>query len=257
MKKWMILLTVLSVLLAMISCQKKATVTNLNDLRGRTIGVQKGTIMGEEVSAALPTAKIKQYLDLDEALADLQLGSIDAMAEDVPVLLNIARVTPGLKVLDKLVTEDKYALATAMNRPDLKRVMDKVIDDLKRDGTFDAMLKRWFSAEGAHGSMPEIRLSDKNGVLKFGTSADSEPFSFLDKNSNPIGFEIELAHYIARELGMGLEVRTMPFTTLIPNVIAHKVDIIGACITITEFRSEHVLFSTSHYTGGIGLLVRK
>jgi polar amino acid transport system substrate-binding protein len=39
--------------------------------------------------------------------------------------------------------------------------------------------------------------------------------------------------------------------------MAGKVDMIGACITITEERSKKVLFSEPYYVGGIAALVRQ
>ncbi len=44
---------------------------------------------------------------------------------------------------------------------------------------------------------------------------------------------------------------------MIPALMAGKVDMIGACITITEERKKSVLFSEPYYTGGISALVRQ
>ena len=49
----------------------------------------------------------------------------------------------------------------------------------------------------------------------------------------------------------------MEFGELIPALLSGKVDLIGACITISPERSEKILFSDAYYTGGIGALVRK
>ena len=65
----------------------------------------------------------------------------------------------------------------------------------------------------------------------------TEPFSFVDGSQEIVGFDIELAKYIARHLGMQLEIVDMDFGGLIPALIAGKVDLIGACITITDERA--------------------
>ena len=54
-----------------------------------------------------------------------------------------------------------------------------------------------------------------------------------------------------------LEVVSMEFGGMIPALIASKVDMIGACITITEERKKSVLFSESYYKGGISALVKQ
>ena len=40
-------------------------------------------------------------------------------------------------------------------------------------------------------------------------------------------------------------------------LVAGQVDMIGACITITDARKQQILFSASYYMGGISALVRK
>ena len=105
--------------------------------------------------------------------------------------------------------------------------------------------------------MPEIPLSGQNGVLRLGTAAVTEPFSFVDGTLQVVGFDIELARRVAQKQGKTLEVVNMDFGAMIPALIAGKVDMIGSCITITEERAKKILFSESYYTGGIAALVRK
>ena len=119
------------------------------------------------------------------------------------------------------------------------------------------MLKRWLPKEGNPAVMPEIVLTGNKGTLRFGTAAVTEPFSFMDENQNIVGLDIELATYVAQKLDMQLEVINMDFGGMIPALIGNKVDVIGACITISEERAKEVLFSESYYTGGIAALVRE
>jgi ABC-type amino acid transport substrate-binding protein len=109
---------------------------------------------------------------------------------------------------------------------------------------------------GKPAPMPKIPLDGKKGVLKLGTAAITEPFSFVDASGKIVGFDIELATYVAQKLGKKLEIVNMDFGSLIPALTAGKVDMIAACITITEERAKSVLFSEPYYKGGIGVLVR-
>ena len=94
-------------------------------------------------------------------------------------------------------------------------------------------------------------------VLRLGTAAVTEPFSFIDGSQQVVGFDIELARRVAQKQGKTLEVMNMDFGAMIPALLAGKVDMIGACITVTEERAKKVLFSESYYTGGIAALVRQ
>ena len=49
----------------------------------------------------------------------------------------------------------------------------------------------------------------------------------------------------------------MDFGAMIPALVSGKVDMIAACITITEERAKSVLFSAPYYTCGIAAMVRE
>ena len=105
--------------------------------------------------------------------------------------------------------------------------------------------------------MPEIVLDGANGTLVLGTAAVTEPFSFVDGSQQVVGLDIEIAQRVAKKLGMKLEVVNMDFGGMIPALVSGKVDMIAACITITEERGQKVLFSEPYYQGGIAALVKK
>jgi polar amino acid transport system substrate-binding protein len=103
--------------------------------------------------------------------------------------------------------------------------------------------------------MPSLPTGDGE-VLRFGTAAVTEPFAYHDANRAIVGFDVELATRVASRLGRRLEIVDMEFGAMIPALLGGKVDMIGACITITPERAKSVLFSNSYYTGGISALVR-
>ncbi|MDZ7776998.1 MAG: transporter substrate-binding domain-containing protein [Bacteroidales bacterium] len=104
--------------------------------------------------------------------------------------------------------------------------------------------------------MPEI--GNGNGeALVFGTSATTEPFSFIDASRQITGLDIEIASRVALKMNRKLEIVNMDFGAMIPALDAGKVDMIGACITISEERAKKVLFSQPYYTGGIAALVKE
>jgi polar amino acid transport system substrate-binding protein len=156
-----------------------------------------------------------------------------------------------------MVTKDNYGFAVQPDKQELKKTIDLVINELKKNGTYDAMMQRWFPKTGSPAPMPDIKLTGTKGVLKLGTAAVTEPFSFMDGSRKVVGFDIELASHIAQKLDMKLEVVNMDFGAMIPALVAGKVDMIGACITITEERAKKVLFSEPNYTGGIAALVKE
>ncbi|MGG4490129.1 transporter substrate-binding domain-containing protein [Metabacillus idriensis] len=91
---------------------------------------------------------------------------------------------------------------------------------------------------------------EEKKVLKMATSADYPPFEYIDtaKGSEIIGFDVDLAKAIGKELGYEIEVQDMDFTGLIPALQANKADIVLAGMTPTEERKKSVDFSDVYYT---------
>ena len=230
-------------------------ITALSQLDGKDFAVPAGTIADQLVLSMFPNAKFLYYESALDACLAVKSGAADAAAYDEPILKNIAAKNPGLIVLHDRITTDDYGFAVQLDKPELKNAIDKVVLELKKSGQYNEMVNYWLPKEGTPGIMRDIVLTGDKGVLKFGTAAVTEPFSFIDEDQRVVGFDIELAMLIAQELEMQLEVVNLDFGGMIPALAAGEVDMIGACITITEERAGQVLFSEPYYTGGIAALV--
>jgi len=248
---------IISVFLMLSGCSKREKITQLQQLSGKEFAVPTGTAADKLVLSKFPDAKFKYFNSVLDAALAVQSGKADAAAYDEPILKNIAAKNKGLTVLPEMITRDNYGFAVQPDKQELKKTIDLVVGELKKNGTYDAMLKRWLPTSGSPAAMPDIASSGSKGVLKLGTAAVTEPFSFIDGSQSVVGFDIELAQYVAKKLDMKLEVVNMDFGAMIPALMAGKVDMIGACITITEERSKKVLFSEPYYTGGIAALVKE
>ncbi|MEI7615339.1 MAG: transporter substrate-binding domain-containing protein [Actinomycetota bacterium] len=248
---------ILVILTGIFGCSSRAKITQLSQLAKKEFAVPTGTIADQLVLSKFPDAKFQYYNTVLDACLAVKSGKADAAAYDEPILRNIAAKNSELIVLPDMITTDNYGFAVALDATQLKNTMDEVIAQLKSDGTYDEMIKRWLPAKGNPAAMPAIELTGNNGTLRFGTAAVTEPFSFMDGNQKIVGIDIEFAMYIAQKLGMQLEITNMDFGGMIPALTAGKVDMIGACITISEERAKSVLFSEPYYTGGIAALVRE
>jgi len=248
---------VVSLFFAPAGCSKKEKITHLSQLDGKEFAVPTGTAADKLVLSRFPNARFKYFNSVLDAALAVRTGKADAAAYDEPILKNIAARNQGLKVLPEMITRDAYGFAVRPDSPELKKNIDLVISELKKSGAYEAMMQRWFPKTGDPAPMPSFPPEGDKGVLTFGTAAVTEPFSFMDGSRNIVGFDIEIAHYVARKLGMKLEVVNMDFGAMIPALSAGKVDMIGACITITEERAKKVLFSESYYNGGIAALVKE
>ena len=248
---------ILSACFILPGCSKREKITKIQQLEDKVFAVPTGTAADKLVLSKFPKAKFKYFNSVFDAALAVKAGKADAVAYDEPILKNIAAKNSGLTVLPEMITIDNYGFAVQPAKKELKQAIDLVVGELRKNGGYDAMLQRWFPKSGAPAAMPEIQRTGSKGVLKLGTAAVTEPFAFIDGSGNIVGFDIELAEHIAQQLDMTLEVVNMDFGALIPALTSGKVDVIAACITITEERAQMVLFSEPYYTGGIAALVRE
>ena len=98
------------------------------------------------------------------------------------------------------------------------------------------------------------------GTLRMATSADYPPYEFRDTASGKdeiIGFDVDIANYIAKELGYKLEVSDTDFNGLIPALQTKRVDLVMAGMTPTEERKKNVDFSDIYYEAKNTLVAKK
>lgn len=248
----------LVILFFLAGCQNKEhSYAHLSELNGGKIfAVPTGTVADQFVLKKFPDATIKYFNTVLDCALAVKEGKADAGVYDQPVLKNIAAKNDGLTVLDELLLDDQYGFAVQIDNKELKATIDGVLAGLKSDGTYQDMMKRWFPKKGNPAPMPEIKLDGINGTFRFGTSAVTEPMSFHDANHTIVGFDIEFASYVAKKLGKQLEIVDMEFGAMLPALVAGKVDMIGAGLSITEERAKKVLFSECYYPSGIAAIVK-
>jgi len=90
----------------------------------------------------------------------------------------------------------------------------------------------------------------KEKVLVMGTSADFAPFETRDTSGKIVGFDIDLANYIAKELGYKLEIKDMKFDGLIGALQSKRVDMVLSGMSATKERAKNVDFSTQYHHSG-------
>jgi len=239
----------------LLGCSQRDTITSIDQLADKQFAVPTGTVADQLVTSRFPNARFLYSPTVLDAAMAVKSSKADAAAYDEPILRNIAARYPELTVLPDRITTDEYGFAVQLGNATLKEAVDAVVSESRTNGDYQLMLDRWLPAAGAPQPMPDIQTSGTE-VLRFGTAAVTEPFSFIDGSRQVVGLDVEIAARTAARLGRRLEVVNMEFGALIPALISGKVDMIGACITITSERAKAVLFSESYYTGGISALVR-
>ncbi|MGE5626663.1 MAG: transporter substrate-binding domain-containing protein [Solirubrobacterales bacterium] len=240
--------------------EKSKKMKSLSDIENATFAVVEGFIYDEWTLSVLPNARIQYYRTIMECITALTNGEVDAFPYDDALLRYLLKNLDESFIIinDDSFKDSSYGFAVNFDRPDLKKVIDDTIAEIKSNGIYDEMIKRWFPEVGAIGIMPNIKLDGKNGKLKFGTSTLERPFTFIVGDKETTGFDIELAKRVCQKLDMDLEIYNIrPFSEVIPALLSEKVDMIGAAIVMSEERAKKVLFSESYFKVKLGILIKK
>ncbi|HMN95948.1 MAG TPA: ABC transporter substrate-binding protein [Phycisphaerales bacterium] len=126
-------------------------IRSVDDLAGRTLGVQRGNTsepVAEGLLAAGRLGALRRYPyhGVEAMLDDLERGAVDAVMKLAPVMRWFVRSRPGLAVVQERITEERLAVAVALDDAALRGAIDAAQRTLRADGTMDALLRKWIDA---------------------------------------------------------------------------------------------------------------
>ena len=237
----------------------------LEDLNGKTVGVQLGTtgdlLMSEEVGEGedkLGIAGVEQYNKAADAVQALLTNKIDAVCIDDQVAKNFVAANPDtLTMLDTAYSEESYAIAVSKDNPDLTEALNGAIAELKEDGTLDAILDKYIAkVEGAEGYVSPEGTEYPNGTLVMATNATFDPYEYIE-NGEIVGIDAEFAKALCDKLGYDLHIEDMEFDSIIAAVNSGKADFGMAGMTVTPERQEQIDFTDTYCTAAQSIIVLK
>ncbi|MDC9837814.1 transporter substrate-binding domain-containing protein [Rhizobium binxianense] len=120
----------------------------VDDLNGKTVGVILGDV-SEKWSREQNKFDVRTYKGLPEMLLELQAGRVDAIvADDVPVLVGIHKSgTEARQIKDDSLPRYPIGIAIRKDNPELAAAMQKALDDMMADGSYDAISKKWIGMD--------------------------------------------------------------------------------------------------------------
>ncbi len=95
----------------------------------------------------------------------------------------------------------------------------------------------------------------QRGVLRVGMNPGYRPFETLNARGEWEGFDVDLARYLADQMGVKLEIVQTEWDPVIPNLAAGKFDIILSGMTRTPKRALGCLFSEPYFKTGQVVMV--
>lgn len=116
------------------------------------------------------------------------------------------------------------------------------------------------ATKGENDSNGKVAKIKENGKLVVGLSADYAPYEFhimKDGKDQIVGFDIDIAKEIAKDMDVDLEIKEMDFGAIVQSVKSGAIDLGISGITPDEKRKEAVDFSDIYYEADQGILINK
>lgn len=101
--------------------------------------------------------------------------------------------------------------------------------------------------------------SQSENTLVLGTSAEFAPYEFhktINGKDQIVGFDIDIAREIAKDMGAKLVIEDMSFDALLPALQSGRVDLVISGMTPTDERRQSIDFSNNYYQSKQVLMVR-
>ena len=233
----------------------KQYIFSVDDLTGKTIGVQLGTT-GDIYAQDIEGATVEQYNKFNDAVLALKQGKVDAVIIDNEPGNVFVEQNPDIIMLDEDFAVEDYAIALAKGS-ELTAKFNEAIAAIKENGTLQAILDKYINdVEGATGYVTSEGTEYPNGTLTMATNAYFPPYEYYEGDAI-VGIDAEFAKAICDYLGYELKIEDMEFDSIIPAISSGKADFGAAGMTVTEDRLQNVDFTDSYCTGIQSVLVLK
>lgn len=275
-----------SLLLASCGERKKTDLSNaktLSDLSGATIAAQTGTFHLDALVQISGITK-REYSDFTALLTALKSDAIDGYVAEEPTAYAVTLKNPELSFVPLVNNETGFTASDAdtgiavafKTDSDMVEKVNAIIDTIPTETRTALMNQMVKASDDVTKALDEalVLSSDNtdisNGTLKIAMECAYQPFNWTqttDVNgaveisgmagSYANGYDVQVAKYIAAELGMSLEIYALEWDALIPAVQSGTVDGIIAGMSPTAEREESVDFTECYYNSNLVIVIKK
>ena len=94
-------------------------------------------------------------------------------------------------------------------------------------------------------------------TIRFATEASYPPFELVDANNQIVGFDVDLANALCKEIDATCTFTNQAFDSLIPSLKFKKYDAVISGMDITPERSKQVTFTDPYYANSALVIAKK
>jgi len=223
-----------------------STLATANGLKDKRIAVLQGSTHEAYATEHYPKATVLQYKSVSDMLLAIKTGKADVAIYSRDELMEYMRSSDDLGFVGGPLYRTPASIAFQLKDTELLSSFNRFLQQLRTDGTYDDMLKRWME-QGAT-EMPKLSVTGTGKPLAVAVLSDNGlPFMVM-KDNRLIGFNIELMERFGAFCNRKIQYVDLDFGSQIAALAGHKIDLIATPLAITEERKMKVAFSDPYYT---------
>ncbi|QYM91288.1 arginine ABC transporter substrate-binding protein [Dickeya zeae] len=128
---------------------QKDKLADIAALKGKRVGVQNGTTHQKYLLDKHKDITVVPYDSYQNAVLDLKNGRLDAVFGDTAVVNEWLKENPNLASVGNKVTDKDYfgiglGIAVRQNNDELVKKFNDALNNIKQDGTYQTIYKKWF-----------------------------------------------------------------------------------------------------------------
>lgn len=123
--------------------KKDSSFKNPEDLKGKKIASQLGSTGEVAAKDTYGEDSVQSFSKTMDSIVALNNDKVDAVVLDDQAAEKFVEANEALKVLDKELAKDEYAIALDKKNDKLLEEVNKAIDELKKDGTLDKIFEKY------------------------------------------------------------------------------------------------------------------
>ncbi|QIZ51436.1 arginine ABC transporter substrate-binding protein [Dickeya zeae] len=128
---------------------QKDKLADIAALKGKRVGVQNGTTHQKYLLDKHKDITVVPYDSYQNAVLDLKNGRLDAVFGDTAVVNEWLKENQNLASVGNKVTDKDYfgiglGIAVRQNNDELVKKFNDALNNIKQDGTYQTIYKKWF-----------------------------------------------------------------------------------------------------------------
>lgn len=120
-----------------IMVKNDSSISSIDDLKGKKVAVQLGTVADLVLSEEYPEVEVVQHKKFLVAVEDLLANKVDAIAFDLLPAQEVVNKNNELKILEEELLTDKYGIAVQKGNTELLEVINQVLKEMMDNGEIE------------------------------------------------------------------------------------------------------------------------